>query len=183
MIDMQYSIEPIISGYCKEIIDIFNYYVEHSFAAYPEIPFPYEAFDMLQQRSNSLPTGAIRDDQEKIAGFGMLRPHNPASTFSHTAEIAYFIHPDYTGKGLGTMLLAYLEKYALEQGIINFIAHISSLNPNSVQFHRKNGFVECGRLKKVGRKKDQYFDIIWMQKILRQGNAIYSESELDIHQF
>ena len=46
----------------------------------------------------------------KIVGFGMLRSHNPMLTFSHTAEVTYFVHPDYTGKGLGRMLLDSLEK-------------------------------------------------------------------------
>jgi GNAT superfamily N-acetyltransferase len=33
------------------------------------------------------------------------------------SKATYFIHPDYTGKGLGRMLLGYLEKAPLDQGI------------------------------------------------------------------
>jgi len=147
-------------------MDIFNYYVENSFAAYPENKLPYQAFDILMQMSNGLPTGTIKDQNGKIVGFGMLRMHNPLPTFSHTVEVTYFLHPDYTGQGLGKMLLGFLEKSAVEKGIKNILANVSSLNSDSIKFHLKNGFTECGRFKKVGKKNGQEFDTVWMQKIL-----------------
>ena len=147
-------------------MDIFNHYVENSFAAYPENRLPNQAFDMLLQMANGFPTGAIKDQGGEILGFGMLRTHNPMPTFSRTAEVTYFIHQDYTGKGLGKKLLGFLEKGAVEKGITNILASISSLNPRSIDFHKKNGFVECGRFKNVGMKKEQLFDTVWMQKVL-----------------
>lgn len=163
---MEYAITPISVEDRELIIDIFNYYVENSFAAYPENKLPYQAFDMFLQMSNGFPTGTIKDEHGKTVGFGMLRTHNPMPAFSQTAEATYFIHPDYTGKGMGRMLLDYLEKGAVEKGITNLLAGISSLNPNSIRFHRKNGFTECGRFKKVGKKKGRQFDTVWMQKML-----------------
>ncbi len=167
MYAMEYSINPISIEDRESIIDIFNYYVENSFAAYAEKKFPYQVFDTFLQMSNGLPTGSIRDSNGRIVGFGMLRTHNPMPTFSRTAEVTYFIHPDHTGKGLGKMLLGSLEKSAVEKGITNILANISSLNPGSIDFHQKNGFVECGRFRRVGTKKGQEFDTVWMQKMLQ----------------
>lgn len=161
---METIIEPISSGDREAIIDIFNYYIENSFAAYPENTLPYEAFDTFLQFSEGLPTGAIKDRDGKVIGFGMLRYHNKWPVFSHTVEAAYFLHPDFTGKGLGDKILEFLEMRAVEQGITNILAHISSLNPRSIRFHQKNGFVECGRFIQVGRKNGQEFDTVWMQK-------------------
>lgn len=163
---MEYSISPISNDDREAIIDIFNYYVENSFAAYPEKKFPYQAFDMFLEMSNGFPTGSIRDTNDRIVGFGMLRTHNPMATFSRTAEVTYFVHTDYTSKGLGKMLLDYLEKAAVEKGITTILASISSLNPRSIEFHRRNGFMECGRFRKVGKKNGQEFDTVWMQKML-----------------
>ena len=163
---MEYSITPIANEDREPIIDIFNHYVENTFAAYPENKLPYQAFARFMEVSHGYPTGSLKDRYGNVVGFGLLRPHNPIPTFVRTAEAAYFIHPDHTGKGLGKMLLDALEKGAVEKGITTILAHISSLNPNSIQFHRKNGFVECGRFRKVGRKKDQDFDTLWMQKML-----------------
>ena len=163
---MEYSISPISNEDRESIIDIFNHYVENSFAAYPEDKLPYQSFDMFLQLSNGFPTGTIKDQNGKVVGFGMLRKHNPMPTFSHTAEVTYFLHPDHTGKGLGKMLLGSLVRGAVEKGITCLLANISSLNPDSIKFHQKNGFIECGRFRKVGKKKGQEFDTVWMQKML-----------------
>jgi phosphinothricin acetyltransferase len=163
---MEFSINPISHDDREAIMDIFNYYVENSFAAYPEHKLPYQAFDMLLQISNGYPTGVIRDSNSRVLGFGMLRTHNPMPAFSQTAEVTYFILPDHTGKGLGKALLDYLEKGAIEKGITNILTNISSLNPGSIKFHQKNGFEECGRFRKVGKKNGQEFDTVWMQKML-----------------
>ncbi len=163
---MEYSIRPISSEDCEAIMDIFNYYVENSFAAYPEKKLPYQAIDLFLQMSNGFPSGSIRDQNGRVIGFGMLRTYNPMPAFARTAEVTYFIHPDYTGKGLGKMLLDFLEKGAGEKNITNIMANISSLNPGSIRFHQKNGFVECGRFKNIGMKNGQEFDTVWMQKKL-----------------
>jgi phosphinothricin acetyltransferase len=44
------------------------------------------------------------------------------------------------------------------------LASISSRNEGSLRFHRKHGFRECGCFEGVGRKFDQDFDVVWMQK-------------------
>ena len=53
---MDYSMSPISDEDRESIMDIFNYYVENSFAAYPETKFLYEAFDMFLQMSHGYPT-------------------------------------------------------------------------------------------------------------------------------
>ncbi len=113
-----------------------------------------------------LPTGAVVDGTGKVIGFGMLRPHNPLPAFAKTAEVTYFIHRDYTGKGLGKALLGALEKGAIERGITSLLASVSSLNPGSIRFHQAHGFVECGRFVKVATKNGKVFDTVWLQKIL-----------------
>lgn len=163
---MDCSMSPISNEDRKSIMDIFNHYVENSFAAYPEIKLPYDAFDMFLQMSQDYPTATVRDKKGRVIGFGLLRSHNPMPTFAKTAEITCFIHPDHTGKGIGTKLLSLLEEEGMKKGITNILANISSLNPRSIDFHKKNGFIECGRFKSVGRKKGQLFDTVWMQKAL-----------------
>lgn len=164
---MKYTVHSTVGDDRKSIIDIFNFYIENSFAAYPENKVPYEIFDTFKEMSEGYPRGTIKDETGKIIGFGMLRRYNPIPVFSQTAEVTYFIHPDHTGNGLGKMLLEFLENEGHKRGIINILASISSLNPGSIAFHVKNGFVECGCFKKAGKKKGRLFDVIWMQKMIK----------------
>jgi L-amino acid N-acyltransferase YncA len=163
---MDYSMSPISDEDRESIMDIFNYYIENSFAAYPETKLPYEAFDIFLQMSQGYPTATVKDNNGNIIGFGLLRSHNQMPIFSQTAEITYFISPEHTGRGIGKKLLSHLEEEGTRRGVTNILANISSLNPRSIDFHRKNGFIECGRFRSVGRKKGQVFDTVWMQKML-----------------
>ena len=161
---MNYAIRPIKPADREPVMDIFNHYVEYSFAAYPETRLPYAAFDMFMNMAQGYPTGALIDKIGTVVGFGMLRAFNPMPAFSCSAETTNFLHPDHTGKGLGKRLLGHLELGGRELGIATLLANISSLNPGSVAFHAMNGFVECGRFRGVGMKNGRVFDVIWMQK-------------------
>lgn len=163
---MEYDFFPLTASDREAVMDIFNHYVENSFAAYPEKKLPYEAFDNFLKMCEGYPSAVLKDKAGNTLGFSMLRPHNPMSAFSETSEITLFLHPCHTGRGLGKAMLDHLEKRARQQGISNIMANISSLNPGSIKFHRKNGFSECGRFRGVGKKSGKKFDTVWMQKIL-----------------
>jgi len=163
---MDFSLQPISQEDREALIDIFNYYVDNSFSAYPETKVPYDFFDTLLEMAHGYPTVAVRDKNNNLIGFGMLRRYSPFSTFSQTAEISYFISPNYTGKGIGTAMLLYLVRKARQSGLTSILASVSSLNEDSIRFHSKNGFVECGRFCQVGTKKGQVFDVVYMQRMI-----------------
>jgi phosphinothricin acetyltransferase len=163
---MEYYLSPLSPEDREDVINIFNYYIENSFAAYPEKKVPYEFFDIFLQATAGYPTAIAKDENKTLLGFGMLRPHSPMPTLSKAAEIAYFIRPEYTGKGIGFRLLEHLLSGAREKGFHCILASISSLNEGSIHFHLQNGFAECGRFREVGNKHGKSFDIVWMQKLL-----------------
>lgn len=163
---MDFTIEPVSKEDGKAIINIFNHYVENSFAAYPEDRLPYEFFSSLMNMSEGYPFLVSRDGERNVLGFAMLRPHSPMSVFSRTAEITCFIAPEHTEKGIGKAMHERLLHEAEEKGITSILASISSLNSASLAFHKKRGFQECGRMLKIGRKWGQDFDVVWMQKMI-----------------
>jgi len=150
----------------EPVIAIFNYYIEHSFAAYLEEPVPLEAYDRMLETAAGYPTGIISDTTNTVLGFGMLRPHKPIPSFQHSAEVMCFLHPEHREKGLGKLMLQHLESEGRKQGITTLLANISSRNPHSLHFHARNGFRQCGRFQLVGKKNNELFDTVWMQKML-----------------
>jgi phosphinothricin acetyltransferase len=160
------TFSPVTAAEREAIVDLFNYYIEHSFAAYPEQKVPYEFFTHFLNTCRNYPSVVARLPDGTIAGFGLLRPHNPMPAFLHTADITYFIRPDLTGKGLGSKMLDRLEDEGKQQGITTILASISSLNEESIRFHANHGFTECGRFKGIGRKRGIVFDTVWMQKFI-----------------
>jgi len=165
---MNLIFEKMTKEYSKEVMDIFNYYVENSYAAYPEMKLPYEFYNRFLKMTKGYPAFIIKNkDKQKVLGFCFLRAYNPFPVFRKTAEITYFLEKNETGKGIGKEALKKLEEEAKKIGINKLLANISSENIQSIEFHKKNGFIECGRFHNIGRKKNKLFDIIWMEKTLK----------------
>jgi len=148
-----------------DVMNILNYYVENSYAAYSEEKMADTFFENIVNMTTGYPAYVVKID-ENIVGFAFLRAYNPFSTFSETAEITYFIDKDHTGRGIGKMILDKIEKEAKAKGIYRILASISSRNTHSIKFHEKNNFVRCGQFPGIGRKFANPFDVIWMIKKL-----------------
>lgn len=158
-------LRPLTTDDAQQVMDIFNYYVENSFAAYPQTKLPIEFYNALMASYNGYPNAAALQDG-KVIGFGGLRAYSPMSTFSHTAELSYFLGAHHTSKGLGSLMLNRFIEGAREKKIETLLASISSLNKASLAFHEKHGFTVCATLKKIGRKNGVDFDVIYMQKFI-----------------
>jgi len=163
-----YIIRKVQEGDREAVVDIFNYFVENSFAAYPDTKADYSLFDFLKGMCREGVFYVIEKPGGGIAGFGMLRHHQRSNTFDCTAELTYFILPDYSRKGLGTRLLDVLEKEAEKLGVKSLLANISSLNGQSLSFHTRQGFKQCGLFERVGSKFGKDFDVVWMQKFINK---------------
>jgi len=164
---MNVHFEVMSEKHCAEVMGIYNYYVENGFSAYPETPLPEQFFGKFLEMTKGYPAFVIKDEgTREVVGFCFLRAYNPFLAFRKTAEITYFIKQDQTGKGLGKITLEKLEREAKDRGIKYLLASITSKNEQSLAFHKRNGFSECGKFKGIGEKKGVTFDIIWMQKEL-----------------
>lgn len=162
---MDIKFEPMTGEHGREVMDIFNYYVENSYAAYPEQSLPYQFFGMFMEMTRGYPAYVIKNnDSGKVVGFCFLRAYNPMPAFRETAEISYFLDKEEVGRGIGREALGLLEREGGKMGVKYILANISSRNKQSLDFHSKNGFVECGRFLNIGRKKGKNFDVIWMEK-------------------
>ena len=165
---MDYSLEPMEAGHRQPVIDIFNQFIRQSHAAFLDEPVSYNFFDHFLKMSRGYPAVVIRSAAQQVVGFAFLRPHYSPDAFRRAAEITYFILPDHTRQGLGTAILELFVEQAGPLGIDTILACVSSKNPESLKFHLKNGFRECGRFLKIGRKFGEDFDAVWLQKRLSQ---------------
>ena len=159
------TLTPLSEQDRTAVIDIFNHYVEHSFAAYPEKKLDYSFYDNFLALSARYPSAVMKLDGAVI-GFGMLRPYSPMPVFARAAEITYFLDPSHTGRGAGATLLDHLCREGKNAGIDTIIAGISSKNEPSLRFHAKHGFADAGRLVRAGRKHGEDFDVVLMQKFI-----------------
>jgi L-amino acid N-acyltransferase YncA len=154
-------IRDFVENDIEPVLGIFNYFAGHSFAVYSEYPITIAHFKkMLDQ----VRTALVIQEEEKIIGFGYISNFKPFPNFNSTGLLTYFILPEYTGQGIGTTLFTELLSKGKQIGITNYLAHISSKNKQSIQFHKKLGFEEVGLFKNVATKFNEPFDMVWVQK-------------------
>jgi len=145
------------------IIAIFNYYVQTSYAAYPEMPVNEQFFGFLRQGTLAF---FVIEHHARVIGFGLIKPVLPFPAFMTTGMLTYFIQPEFMGKGLGNRLFERLMTEAEKLGMTSLVANMASKNTASIRFHTRHGFTEVGRLHNAGTKFGEPFDVIWMQKEL-----------------
>ena len=102
-----------------------------------------------------------------VLGYVLLTPFNPREAYDGTAEVTIYLSPDFTGRGIGTHALAFLEDRARERGFHSLIAVVTAENGASAALFLKCGFSECARYREVGRKFGRLLDVVCFQKILR----------------
>jgi len=163
---MSITLAMLNVSHAAVVAAIMDRHSREGFASFFEAGPSEAAAAVLIDRGGALAsTAAIIDGN--VIGFGMLRPfHHPAPAFRGTAEISYFLAPEATGRGVGTLLLDHLLHEGAKRGVKRVLAEISSLNEQSLAFHAKRGFVERGRFPDAGRKFGESFDLVWMTRAL-----------------
>ena len=161
--ELQFTIRPKVDEDDEQVMKIINSYVNNSFAAYSDEAYP---ISFAADKSKEAKVFLVIENFNEVVGFGMITPYRPFKNFNHTGVLTYFILDNYTGLGLGTKLLNELISAGQKIGITNYLAHISSQNTQSLNFHKKHGFEEVGRFKKVAIKFNKFIDVVWVQKQL-----------------
>ena len=92
----------------------------------------YSQFDTLDNINN-----VVVCYQESIAvGCGAFKEYN-----SNTVEIKrMFVHPDFRGKGIASILLKELENWATEFNYTARVLETGKNNPTAIQLYNKSGY-------------------------------------------
>lgn len=99
-----------------------------------------------------------------IAGYAYCAPWKTRPAYRATVEDSVYVAPDAVGLGCGTELLRDLLGACRAAGIREVIAVIADGgDPASIELHHRLGFVDVGRLTRVGFKFDRYVDTVLLQ--------------------
>ena len=145
----------------ETILKVVNSFVKDSFAVYSDEDYSISIVNEWIKKAKIFLVLEIRN---KVIGFGFVAPYRSFKRFSRTGVLTYFILSEFTSKGLGTKLFNKLILKGKDLGITNYLAHISSKNEQSLNFHKKHGFQTVGRFKDMSLKLGESIDIVWVQK-------------------
>ena len=166
---MSLLITPLLKKNLKDALKIYNYYVVNSFANFEEKKVSLSDFtDNYKNITNKkLPYLAAIIDKN-LVGIAYLNKFRDKSGYRFAFENTIYVHNDYLKNGIGSKLLKQLITLSKRnKEIKKIVAVIGSIDSvGSIKVHKKLGFKNCGKLKKIGFKKGKWIDSIIMQKDL-----------------
>ncbi len=164
---MNTILRPATAADLSSILSIVNHSILHTTANYNYEP---QTLTVQQQwfddkMLHGFPV-LVAEGQGGIIGFGTYGTFREKIGYQFTVEHSVYVAPEFIGKGIGKMLLAELIELAKQQGIHTMIGGIDASNADSIAFHKKFGFSECGIIREAGFKFGRWLDLQFMQLIL-----------------
>jgi len=164
-----YEIRPAALEDIPDIREIYNYYVMNSVVTFDEKRWTHkkwiEKFQHLQKLG--LPFLVAVSPAGQVLGYALVSPWASKSAFRYTVEVSIYLGQAATGKGLGRALLEALIEACEEIGLRQLVAVISDRGADaSLALHEKLGFVEVGRMGRVGFKFGRWLGTVYLQKQL-----------------
>jgi phosphinothricin acetyltransferase len=161
------AIRSAIPGDADAIAAIYAHHVLHGTASFdtepPPAQFWSEKIDLVGARGWPF---LVAEIDGALSGYAYATQFRDRPAYARTCEDSIYVAPELMGRGVGSALLTSLIKAAHDCSFEQMIAVIGGAEPASVALHAKTGFVEAGRMRKVGHKFGQLLDTLYMQRDL-----------------
>jgi L-amino acid N-acyltransferase YncA len=164
-----YVIRPARVGDLPDVRGIYNHYVANSAVTFDEKASTHrywrEKFAFLH--TLQLPFLVAVTASNQVIGYALVQPWASKSAYRYTVEDSIYLGPGAGGKGLGSALLQALIDACEQIGLREVVAVISDSGADaSLRLHAKHGFVEVGRMGRVGFKFGRSLGTIYLQRSL-----------------
>ncbi len=157
-------IRNILENDYNSICDIYNYYIENSNYTFEETKLSY---DEMKERIDGIKEKfpyIVYEENGEVLGYAYLNYYSTRSAYWPSCDLSIYVKNNCSGKSIGTQLYKHIEVEAKKYGFKKILSCITLSNERSVKFHLNNGFKECGVIKNVGYKNNEWLSIVWMDK-------------------
>lgn len=167
------EIRPVTEQDAGELLAIYAPYVERTAVSFEyKVPSEEEFRSRIAEISSRYPyLKAVENG--RILGYAYAACFKARAAYDWSVETTIYLREDARRKGTGRALYEALEKNLHKMGILNMNACIASpvkesryLTDDSYHFHTKMGFQLVGRFHKSGYKFGEWYDMIWMEKMI-----------------
>jgi phosphinothricin acetyltransferase len=111
----------------------------------------------------------VAEESGRVVGWGSLSAWSDRCAYARSAEVSVYVEEASRGRGVAGALLDELLRLGRAAGIKQALARITQGNDVSLRLHSRRGFVETGRLRRVGEKFGEVLDVHLLQASLEEG--------------
>lgn len=145
---------------------IYNHEVEHTTHTFDLVPRTIEEQQAwIEQRSGALGV-LVAELDGRVVGFSSLSEYRPRAAYRTSVESSVYVDEAVRGQGIGRRLMRELVGLAQARGFHTMIARVAGGHEASIQLHEAVGFTIVGTEQEVGRKFNNWLDVVVMQRML-----------------
>lgn len=151
---------------------IYNHYVAATIVTFDEEPVAADhiASRIDESQFNELPWLVIESDGD-ICGYAHASRWHGRCAYRYALETTVYLHPECTGRGLGSQLYSRLLEDLRERNFHTALGGIALPNEASVALHEKLGFRKVAHFEQVGFKFGRWIDVGYWQCALAGDSA------------
>ncbi len=138
-----------------------------------EVPTLEEFEDRIRKTKERYPYIVLEDESGEICGYAYASCFKARAAYQWSVETSIYVRRDLHGKGYGRKLYEKLEECLKAQNVLNVNACIAyakkdsdHLDNSSHDFHAHLGYSMVGTFHDSGYKFEQWYDMIWMEKMI-----------------
>lgn len=149
------------------VLEIVNYEILNTTAIWDyDIRILEEQRTIFREKQDKNFPFIVAEKEGTIVGFGTYGAFRFKIGYRFTVEHSVYVHKDFHGNGIGSLLLNELIALAKNQKLHTMIGVIDAENAGSIAFHEKMGFKKNGHLIATGYKFNRWLDSVFVQLIL-----------------
>ncbi len=159
-------IRAVKSEDARQILNIYNYYVENTVITFEEDPVDLQEMEKRIEKITSTHPWFVLEVDGKIQAYAYGSPWRVKSAYRFSSELTVYVHKNSRGKGYGTKLYKHLMDTLTESGMHCLYGVIALPNEGSSALHDKLGFTKCGHFSQVGYKFEKWLDVGYWEKVI-----------------
>jgi L-amino acid N-acyltransferase YncA len=156
---------------CEQMLAIYAPFVSDTAVSFELEPPSLAEFSERVSKYQKGWAWLVAEDNGRVLGYAYGSLHRERLAYQWSTEVSVYIAPFAHRRGLGKALYEALFEALAARGFCNAYAIVTLPNAASVGLHESVGFKQVGLFPKIGRKFEQWHDIAWFHKILREEPA------------
>lgn len=109
-------------------------------------------------------------DGPELLGYAYAQPYRSRNAYDWACETSIYVKPDNHRHGIGSILYSKLISCLSSMNYRILLAGITIPNPTSDAFHARHGFRPDFRMKNIGYKLGEWYDVMWWRRDLEVGS-------------
>lgn len=158
----------------ERLLKIYAPYVQNTAISFEYFVPSIETFAKRISRIIQKYPYIVAEENDIIVGYAYADEFKGREAFKWTVETSIYIDEKFKNKGIGRILYDCLEQKLRNNSIQSMCACIAYtercddpyLTNDSIIFHQKLGFKTVAHFHRCGWKFSQWYDIVWMEKLL-----------------